>query len=506
MYDILFKKEVKLNNEMPSFFINLNLNQVLDTIYKNEDDKQLSKYFYTPVDIENIIYRQDLFKELDKREFFVEFNAFFGRLKRIYERYKDNEYEVNTSWDGKKNLIKLINLYIEAIDEYYNILKNNNDIKSEAIISLRQYLKEFTENIAYINLKKEINIIGEMVSKIRYTMVFKGCDIYISPFDETKDKDFSPYVQDALKGFEWESQKEYNYSVNEIASSKLIDHNILEALSKIYKNEFKIINEFCKKYNNFYDENLYKIVIDSRFYITYYNFMEKFKSLDLPFSYPEFINNYNEECNDLYDLALAIRLSYRKENVVLNSYNLDGNERVIIISGPNQGGKTTFARALGEIHYLASLGMQVPARYAKLKVISNIYTIFKTEEELDTLNGKLQNELVMVKDVIDKMDSNSFLIFNEIFASTTSLDGYDLSKNIINIIKEKNAMAIFITFIDELSKVSDITVAYRSNVRADNPMIRTYKITKEETDGKAYASAISKKYHLTYDEIRGRLK
>ena len=507
MYSILNKNEIKINNEAPSFFINLNLNQVLDSIIKNEEDKNIKKYFYSPLNnIEDINYRLDVFKELDRKEFYVTFNSCFGRLRKVYERYKANEYEVSTSWDGKKTLVRIINTYIEAIEDLYKELINDKEIKSEAILELIKYIDSFQKSNEFINLITDVNKLGEIVSKIRYTMVFNGCDIYVSPFDPEHDKDFEPFVKDALRDFEWESTKEFNYSVNEMTSSKLIDHNVLEALSHLYKNEFKNVSDFCKKYEKFYNEDLYKIVSDTKFYLLYDLFMDKIKSANLTFAYPNFINDYKEECIDLYDLALANRLVVRKEEIVLNSYNLSDNERIMIISGPNQGGKTTFARALGEIHYLASLGLPVPARFASLHLVKNICTIFKTEEEMESLNGKLQSELILVQEIMDKIDEDSFIIFNEIFASTTSLDGYELSKNIINIIKEKGSFAIFITFIDELSSSSDITVAYRSNVLKDNPMIRTYKITKEETDGKAYANAISKKYHLSYDEIRRRIK
>ncbi len=504
-YSILFKNEYELNKNMPDFFVNINADQVVNAILRNDEDKSNKSIFYTPLkSVEDIKYRQDIFKDLDNREIYVEFNSSISRLKKIYEAYKANIYESNTSWAGKRTELKQIDAYIKTINNFRDFLKSSNDIKSEGLKYLCKYLVEFTDRSEYKELEKNLDTVKRVVSGMRYTLVFNGCDIYVSEYKD--DKDFTPYIADVLKGFDWDSQREYNYIVNEMVSSRLIDHNVLICLSKIYKDEFKALEAFCHLYKEFYDEDLYRIVLEAKFYTAVHFFNEKIESSGLSFCYPEFTDKFDEESIDSFDLALAYRLISRGDKIVTNSYSLKENERAIILSGPNQGGKTTFARQLGELHYFALLGMKVPGSYAKLHLIDSLFTIFKTEEAMETLNGKLQSELVMVHDIINKTTKDSLLIFNEIFASTTSLDGYELTKKLIESVEKIGCMCIFITFIDELSTISDITVAMRSNVLKDNPMVRTYKITKEESNGKAYANAISSKYHLAYDEIRGRIK
>ena len=147
----------------------------------------------------------------------------------------------------------------------------------------------------------------------------------------------------------------------------------------------------------------------------------------------------------------------------------------------------------------------MPGREAQLFLCDRMFTHFEREEHIENLRGKLQDELVRMHDILQQATSDSIVIVNEGFGSTTLSDALFLGREVLPQIMERDMLCVYVTFIDELSTLSGTTVSMVSTVVPENPTLRTYKIVRRAADGRAYAIAIAEKYGLTYESIKRRL-
>ena len=504
---ILFKqkKDAVLDDdrEMPGFFEDLNLDQVIQTITVAKDEYHLKPYFYTPLrDSDSIKYRHEVMKDLENRRVFDIIREFSNNMRSMREELKQAE-KLYYPFQKHSLLLDAVDIYCDAVVGLLEQL-SLADLKSRGLLWFREYLRKYTSSQGFITLRRDAKIIKNDFSKIQYCIHIKGSTVRVRKYEG--EVDYSQKVLDTFEKFKIGAVKDYRVEIKEYLSMNHVEALILEQVSNLYPEVFAALGNFVLNNYDFTDPTIVVFDREIQFYVAYIEYMEIFKRLGLKFCYPRIGSSKEIYCEDGYDIALAYSLYTSKQTVICNDFFLKGNERIIIVSGPNQGGKTTFARMFGQLHYLANLGCPIPGRRARLLLFDQIFTHFEKEEKNNNLRGKLEDDLLRIRNILDRATSDSIIIMNEIFNSTTVSDALILSKNVIEKIMNLDALCVYVTFIYELASLGEKTVSMVSTVVPENPTMRTFKIIRKPADGLAFAVTIAEKYGLTHSKIKERIK
>ncbi len=152
-------------------------------------------------------------------------------------------------------------------------------------------------------------------------------------------------------------------------------------------------------------------------------------------------------CRGLYEVCLALRVEQR---VVGNDVGGDGKS-LVMVTGANQGGKSTFLRSLGLAQLMMQAGMFVGAEAFRADVRDGLFTHFKREEDVTMSSGKLEEELVRASELAGLVRPASLVLFNESFAATNEREGAEIAQAIVRALVELGVKVVFVTHSYELA-------------------------------------------------------
>ncbi len=502
-YSILFNNNKKIKSILSSldFYKDLNLNQIINTVISYKKEYNFTKFFYIPInDAQTIIYRQEIIKDLQNDKFYIIIDKFCQKMLNI-QKYQKHIKEFNHDLYKNSWFLQMALIYIEALDNLSNSLKSAN-LKAEGFLLFREFLDFYLKSDEFKTLRNDTQSLQKQLDSIMYDITIDGLTFKVKKYEE--EDDYSKEIKKIFKKFEQNNIKEIKSQFDKIREINHVNEKILEFVAKLYPKIFKSLDEFCYTHKDFIDKTFQTFAQEVEFYISYLEYISKIKE---NFCFPQISNkDKNIRVKDGFDLALAYNLISENKKIVTNDYILTKQERIMIVSGANQGGKSTFSRAFGQINYLSTLGLPVPASEARLFLIDKIFTHFEREEHIETLHSKLQEDLIRIHKILESATPKSLIILNEIFSSTSLKDAVFLSKKIMEQIAELDLFCIWITFIEKLNNLNEKTVSLVSLMDKNNTKNRTYKIVKKESDGLAYAKTIAENYHLSTKQILNRIK
>ena len=490
--------------EAPGFFVDLNLDQVIDAITVGKEEYNLKPFFHTSLhDAGAIHYRQQVMRDLENHVVAESVKSFAQKMRAMREHLAQAE-KLYYQYQKKSWFLDAVEIYCDAVASLVRDL-SFADLKSRGLSDFRGYLSDYTRGELFVTLLAETQKLKADLAEVRYCVLIKGDTVTVSKYEPALD--YSIEVTETFRRFQQGAVRGYRVKFENPPDMNHIEAKILEFVSQLYPDLFSNLDRYCEKNGNFLDEAVKNFDREIQFYVAYLEHIARLMKAGLNFCYPK-ISAQRKEVYDVesFDLALAQKLVRDRRPVICNDFYLEGKERIFLVSGPNQGGKTTFARTFGQLHYLASLGCPVPGREAQLFLFDKLFTHFEKEENIKDLRGKLEDDLIRIHAILDQAGPDSIVIINEIFTSTTSQDAAFLSKKIIEKIIQLDLLCVCVSFIDELASLSDKTVSMVSMVVPENPTLRTYKVVRKPADGLAYAIAIAEKYRLTSAFLKDRLQ
>jgi hypothetical protein len=196
--------------------------------------------------------------------------------------------------------------------------------------------------------------------------------------------------------------------------------------------------------------NFFKMLrTELAFYVGCINLYDRLVAKNEPICFPvaAIIGERRRSLVGLYDVGLSLHMENR---LVGNAVAADGKS-LIIITGANQGGKSSFLRGIGLAQLMMQCGMFVAAEAFTAQICPAIFTHYKREEDATMKSGKFDEELCRMSEIVDRIGSNAMLLFNESFAATNEREGSEIARQIVSALLDRQIEVLYVTHLYEFA-------------------------------------------------------
>ena len=291
-----------------------------------------------------------------------------------------------------------------------------------------------------------------------------------------------------------------------------INEVLKKTLSPVYKS--------LKKYNSVNITFLANLGSEIRFFLNSVSMIKKLEKAGLPVCRPVITDPENRilEAEESYNINLSLNLINNvndkkiADNIIRNRIVLNDSGRIIILTGPNRGGKTTWLQAAGHLQIMAQIGLFTAAEKVLISPVKSFFTHFPIEEKIEKGTGRLGDEAQRFSEIFSSVNKYSMCLFNESLSSTNATESYYIARDIIKVLMITGTKTIFATHLHELAAAVDdmnneegvkekaVSMVSRVIEKKDG-IERTFKIEPGPPIGQSYAREIARKYGISYEQL-----
>lgn len=496
--------DVALCERPPDYFHDLNLDQLVDAAVASRQEQALGAFFHTRlVDAGHVTFRQDVCRDLERDEVRGSIDRFVAAMaqSRRYHGLSDR-----SRWSHERQVwfLHAARTYVLAVADLADDL-DRLDLHADGLRTVRDHVRADVTSERYQRLEDDSRRVLERLADVQFRVHALQGTVTMQP----PDPDATDYSRRIIALFDRFRQDAAPTGPRgrDPSDAPGLDHveaQIVDRVARLHPDVFADLARFVDQHAGHTDRTSVAFDREVQFYLAYLDLVAPIAARGMPLCYPDVsVVDTPLDARDTYDLALAYH--HADNAIVPNDVTLQDADRMVVITGANQGGKTTLARAIGQLHHLAALGLPVPGRTVRLALCDQILTHFPRQEHADDLGGRLQDDLLRVRDILDRAGPASLVILNETFGSTTVADARAIGTKILQRLDRAGVRCVYVTFIDELVDAVADTVSLVATVDPDDPAVQTFRLVRRPPSGRAHALAIARKHGLTYDQLQRRI-
>lgn len=465
----------------------LNLDQIIGQIENIWGDKVRQYFNYLPADEECSRYRGEVSKDIMCDQLYDILCCFVKEHKESVKIGAKREV-VRMAVQKHIYLIREIDIYCKALFELKTEL-GKCDLRSDGMKMLVEYLDTYLQSEQYQSMEEQAKELRSQFDNVRLKIAFENNQVIVE------------ILQDATENKE---------AIGSIAGPFLdnvdltvFEQEVLMIFQKKRPDLLKQAEQFYKKFSSYEQETVKRFAGEICYYLSFYAFVKKMEEYEYPFAHPMNVEIGSMEGEGVYDLALACANITKDLPVIRNDFAYDAGKTFFVLTGPNQGGKTTFARCLGQLVFFKRMGLMVPGKSAKIPYFHRILTHFSVEESVETGRGKLKEELTRLAPMMEQQFEKAFVVINELFTTAANYDANIMGKNVLKRFIDAKCMGIYVTHLKELAEADAAVQMIQATLDAARK--QTFRIINGTAPDVAYAQNQVEKHRLTYSQLKERL-